>query len=102
LTIVKDIPGLASEAEVACEVVRYSRNSFRFGQWRFHVRADSCRVRGPKHVDKTDIKRHSDFLRRKLHDLLLMSQSAARFNQRDVIEFGDIPLTEGLKESIHG
>jgi hypothetical protein len=52
-------------------------------------------------IDKSDIKRHSDFVHRKLYDLLLMSQAAAKFNQRDVIEFWDIPLTKGLQESIH-
>jgi hypothetical protein len=52
-------------------------------------------------VDKADLKRYSDFVHRKIYDLLLMSQAAAKFNQRDVIEFWDLPITKGLQESIH-
>ena len=53
-------------------------------------------------MDKTDLKRCSDFVHRKAYDLLLMSQAAAKFNLRDVIEFWDLPITKGLQESIHG
>jgi hypothetical protein len=38
---------------------------------------------------------------RKAHDLLLMSQAAAKFNLRDVIEFWDLLITKGLQENIH-
>jgi hypothetical protein len=38
---------------------------------------------------------------RKAYDLLLMSQAAAKFNLRDVIEFWDLPITNGLQENIH-
>src|ERR1700676_1538404 len=60
------------------------------------------RVAGGLDVDKTDLKRYSDFVHRKAYDLLLMSQVAAKFNLRDVIEFWDLPITKGLQESIHG
>jgi hypothetical protein len=60
------------------------------------------RVAGGLDVDKTDLKRCSDFVHRKVYDLLLMSQAAAKFNLRDVIEFWDLPITKGLQESIHG
>jgi hypothetical protein len=60
------------------------------------------RVAGGLDVDKTDLKRCSDFVHRKAYDLLLMSQAAAKFNLRDVIEFWDLPITKGLQESIHG
>jgi hypothetical protein len=52
-------------------------------------------------VDKADLKRYSDFVHHKVYDLLLMSQAAARFNLRDVIEFWDLPITKGLQENIH-
>jgi hypothetical protein len=52
-------------------------------------------------VDKDDIKRHSDFVGRKLHDLLVVGQAAAGANGRDVIEPFDLPVTKGLQETIH-
>jgi len=60
------------------------------------------RVAGGLDVDKADLKRCSDFVHRKAYDLLLMSQPAAKFNLRDVIEFWDLPITKGPQESIHG
>jgi len=60
------------------------------------------RVAGGLDMDKTDLKRCSDFVHRKAYDLLLMSQPAAKFNLRDVIEFWDLPITKGPQESIHG
>jgi hypothetical protein len=59
------------------------------------------RVAAALHVDKTDLRRYNEFLHRKVYDLLLVSQAAARFNERDVIEFRDLPITKGLEESIH-
>jgi hypothetical protein len=52
-------------------------------------------------VDKDDLKRYSDFVNEKLYDLLLVGQAAARFNDRGMLEFGDLPITKGLQESIH-
>ena len=52
-------------------------------------------------VDKDDLKRHSDFVSRKLHDLLVVGQATASANGRDVTEPSDLPITKGLQVSIH-
>ncbi len=51
-------------------------------------------------VDKDDLKRLSDFVRQKIYDLLLAAQATAQANGRDVIEVHDLPITNGLRESI--
>jgi Domain of unknown function (DUF1931) len=48
-------------------------------------------------VDKQDLKRYSDFINRKLHDLLVRAEAVAKANGRVVIE----PCDLGLQESIH-
>src|ERR1700726_4227035 len=52
-------------------------------------------------VDKQDLKRYSDFINRKVYDLLLRAEAAAKANGRVVIEPFDLPITKGLQESIH-
>jgi hypothetical protein len=52
-------------------------------------------------VDKSDLKRYSDFVNGKIHDLLLRGQAAAKANGRVIIEPFDPPITKGLQESIH-
>ena len=52
-------------------------------------------------VDKQDLKRYSDFINRKIYDLLLRAEAAARANGRVIIEPFDLPITKGLQESIH-
>ena len=52
-------------------------------------------------VDKTDLKRYSDFVVRKLHDLLLMGHITAEANLRDVVAPHDLPITKGLQQCIH-
>lgn len=52
-------------------------------------------------VDKSDLKRYSDFLNQKLYHLLLRGQAVAKANARSVIEPFDLPVTRGLQESIH-
>jgi hypothetical protein len=52
-------------------------------------------------VDKEDLRRHNDFVGRKVYDLLLIGQAAARFNLRDVVETWDLPITKGLQESMN-
>ena len=52
-------------------------------------------------VDKSDLRRYSDFVNDKLYDLLLRAQAAAKANGRDVIEPHDLPITNGLQERIH-
>ncbi|GIX48406.1 MAG: hypothetical protein KatS3mg131_2617 [Candidatus Tectimicrobiota bacterium] len=46
-------------------------------------------------VDEDDLKRLTDFVKHKLHDLLLMGEVAARANGRDVIQVYDLPITKG-------
>jgi hypothetical protein len=52
-------------------------------------------------VDKSDIKRYSDFVHQKIYDLLLMGVATAKANERDVIRPWDLPITKGLQENIH-
>jgi hypothetical protein len=52
-------------------------------------------------VDKNDLKRYSDFVERKLYDLLLIGQATAGANARDIVEPWDLPVTKGLQESMH-
>ena len=52
-------------------------------------------------VDKQDLKRTSDFINRKIHDLLLRAEAAAKANRRDIVEPFDLPITKGLQECIH-
>ncbi len=51
-------------------------------------------------VDKDDLKRVSDFLARKIHDLLVVAEKHAKYNGRDVIYRPDLPITRGLEETI--
>lgn len=52
-------------------------------------------------VDKNDLKRYSDFVSRKLRDLLIAAEGNARANGRDVILHRDLPLTGGLQQTVH-
>jgi hypothetical protein len=52
-------------------------------------------------VDKDDLRRHRDFVAHKLADLLVIGQVGAKANDRDVIEFWDLPITKGLQERMH-
>ncbi|MFF0268319.1 DUF1931 family protein [Kribbella sp. NPDC004536] len=52
-------------------------------------------------VDKDDLKRYSDFVYDKLHDLLVIGQGTAKANSRDILQPRDLPITKGLQESIH-
>jgi hypothetical protein len=51
-------------------------------------------------VDKNDLKRYSEFVNRKIHDLLLVGQATATANTRDIIEPRDLPITVGLEKAI--
>jgi hypothetical protein len=59
------------------------------------------RVAAELDVDKNDLKRYSDFVERKLYDLLLIAQATAAANARDIVEPHDLPITKGLQESTH-
>lgn len=52
-------------------------------------------------VDKADLKRYSDFVNRKLYDMLVVAEAAAKSNRRDIIQPWDLPITKGLQESMH-
>jgi hypothetical protein len=51
-------------------------------------------------VDKMDLRRYSDFVNRKLYDLLVVGEEAARLNGKDAIEPFHLPITKGLRECI--
>ncbi len=53
-------------------------------------------------VDKSDLKRYSDFINQKLYDMLVVAEAAAKSNGRDIIQPWDLPITKGLQESMHG
>jgi hypothetical protein len=52
-------------------------------------------------VDKSDLKRYSDFINQKLYDMLVVAEAAAKSNRRDIIRPWDLPITKGLQESMH-
>jgi len=51
-------------------------------------------------VDKNDLKRLSDFLGKKIFDLLVVAERNAKYNNRDIIYEPDVPVTKGLQETI--
>jgi hypothetical protein len=50
-------------------------------------------------VDKSDLRRYSDFVNAKIYDLLLRGQAAAKANGRDIIEPFDPPITKGCRSA---
>lgn len=52
-------------------------------------------------VDKTDLKRHNEFINHKIYDLLVRAEAAAKANGRDIIQPFDLPITKGLQERVH-
>lgn len=52
-------------------------------------------------VDKSDLKRYSDFVHDRLYDLLLTGVANARANGRDIVQRPDLPITKGLRECTH-
>ncbi len=52
-------------------------------------------------IDKSDVKRLSNFISKRLRALLLQGQVAASVNGRDIIDYQDIPITKGLQQAIH-
>jgi len=58
------------------------------------------RIAAGLNVDKNDVKRLSNFINERLADLLLLGQVSARVNNRDVIDFTDLPITKGLQTNI--
>jgi hypothetical protein len=52
-------------------------------------------------VDKDDQKRFDDFLGSKIYDMVLFAGTNASADDRDVIEWRDLPITKGLQETMH-
>ena len=52
-------------------------------------------------IDKSDLRRHEEFVNRKIHDLLQRGCAIARANGRDVVLPHDLPVTGGLQHCIH-
>ena len=52
-------------------------------------------------VDKSDLKRYSEFINHKIYDLLLRGDANASANGRDIIQPQDLPITKGLQESMY-
>jgi hypothetical protein len=52
-------------------------------------------------IDKSDLRRHEEFVNRKIHDLLLRGCATAKANGRDVVLPCDVPITAGLQRCIH-
>lgn len=53
------------------------------------------------HVDKEDLKRHSELVNQRITNLLIRAVAAAKANGRDIIQPFDLPITKGLQECIH-
>jgi hypothetical protein len=51
-------------------------------------------------VDKQDLKRYSDFVNRKLYDLLVRGEEVAQLNGKPAIRPLDLPITKGLQACI--
>jgi histone H3/H4 len=51
-------------------------------------------------LDKSKVKEVSDLVDEKLYDLLAVAQENAKYNNRDVIWYSDVPLTKAFKESM--
>src|SRR4030088_2384340 len=51
-------------------------------------------------VDKQGLKRHSDFINRKVYDLLVRAEAVAKANGRVVMESFALPISKGLQQSI--
>jgi hypothetical protein len=51
-------------------------------------------------VDKSDLKRYSDFVGGKTHDLLVLAQANAKASNRDLVQPRDFPITLGMQRRI--
>ncbi|GAA1445793.1 DUF1931 family protein [Leifsonia poae] len=52
-------------------------------------------------IDKNDLRRFDDFISDKVADLVETAVGNAQASGRDVVEPQDLPITAGLRESIH-
>ncbi len=58
------------------------------------------RVAAQLDVDKDDLKRLTDFVNQKIHDMMIMGVVAAKANGCDIIRLYDLPITKGLQETM--
>jgi histone H3/H4 len=58
------------------------------------------RVAAALDVDKSDLRRYSDFVQAKTYDLLRRGEATAKANGRDIIQPHDLPITLGLQECL--
>jgi hypothetical protein len=56
---------------------------------------------GDLDLDKSDLGRLENFVRRKIEDLVVRGEANAKANNRDVIQPWDLPITKGLQETMH-
>ena len=56
------------------------------------------RIAAELEFDKEDLRRHTEFVHRKTHDLLLRAEATANANGRDVIEAIDLPAPRLRRE----
>ena len=52
------------------------------------------RIAARLNVDKQDLRRCSDFINRKVYDLLVRAEDTAKANDRVIIEPFDLPITK--------
>ena len=52
-------------------------------------------------VDKSDLRRFSDFVFDQIYDMLIIGQARAKANDRDVLQPWDLSITKGLQERMH-
>jgi hypothetical protein len=52
-------------------------------------------------IDKADLRRHEEFVNRKIHDLLQRGCAIAKANGRDFVQPQDVPITGALQHCIH-
>jgi Domain of unknown function (DUF1931) len=60
------------------------------------------RTAGEVSVDRDDVRRYLDFVNDAIYDMLLLAQSTAEANVRDVILPWDLPITAGYKSGCAG
>jgi len=58
------------------------------------------RKEGSLDIDKNDVRRIYDFTNKVIYRLLLTGMKNASINGRDIVWITDLPITEGLKDSI--
>lgn len=51
-------------------------------------------------LDKSDLERLSNVVGEKMHDMLIIGVRHAGYNNRDLIQEPDLPITKGLQESM--